>query len=328
MAATRTFTLLSLALAAAGCAATTPSLPPPEESVVVLNAGDLTLTLVRLADPLLIQTIPVGNIGGTPLALAARGLQGLITTGAGSTVAYVDVSGEHSAVMYRLETGHGAAGVVFLNDSIAYITNPFVNRITRLNVRSGDTLTIAVGQAPMAVAVARGRLFVANANVTYDCEDAGPCILGPSWLTVVDPDRNLPIDSIPLPGPGNAADIQVGADGLLYVLSAGAGGIDQGRLTIVDPVLRQEVGSFSGFGPLPTRLASDGRERLFVTSTGEGLMEFNTRTRRVVRGVNSAIPLASGVTATVDAAGFIYAVESGGCGGELGRMRIFRPDLT
>jgi hypothetical protein len=93
--------------------------------------------------------------------------------------------------------------------------------------------------------------------------------------------------------------------------------------------LRQEVGSFSGFGLLPGRLASDGRERLFVTSFAAGLMEFNTRTRRVVRGAGSGIPLQNGVAAAVDGNGLVYAVESGSCASpDRGRVRVFRPDLT
>ena len=146
---------------------------------------------------------------------------------------------------------------------------------------------------------------------------------------MLDPDRNVVLDSIPLPGPGNASAILVGPDGLIYVMNAGPGGDEPGRLSIVDPVLRQEVGSFAGFGALPGRMASDGRERLFITSASQGLMEFNTRTRRVVRGAGSGIPLVNGVAAAVDANAQVYAVESGSCGaGVPGRVRIFRPDLT
>ena len=121
----------------------------------------------------------------------------------------------------------------------------------------------------------------------------------------------------------------MGGDGLLYVLSAGAAGSQAGRVSIVDPVLRSEVGSFSGFGALPNDLGSDRRERLFVTSAAEGLMEFNTRTRRVVRGAGAAILLESGTAVVVGDDGLIYAVESGTCGGWApGRIRVFRPDLT
>lgn len=315
-------------LLAAGCAATTPSPATPEEHLVVLNAGDATLTILPLSSPNSPVTVNLGPIGGTPFALAARGSHGLVTSGAGSTVALVDLGAPQSVLVFGLAPGAGAAGAAFVNDSIAYIANPFTNRVTRLNIRQGDTVSIAVGQTPTAIAVTRGRVFVANANLDPACSALAPCVLGESWLTVIDPDREIVVDSIALPGPGNASSITVGGDGLLYVISAGPGGEESGRLSIVDPVLRQEVGSFSGFGPLPGHVSSDGRERLFVTSLEQGLMEFNTRTRRLVRGAGGGIPLLSGVDAAVGSDGLVYAVEAGDCVSSRGRIRIFRPDLT
>jgi hypothetical protein len=57
-------------------------------------------------------------------------------------------------------------------------------------------------------------------------------------------------------------------------------------------------------------------------------MEFNTRTRRLVRGAGSGIPLQTGVDAAVGSDGLVYAVEAGDCVAGPGRIRIFRPDLT
>lgn len=317
-----------LGMLGAGCAATTPSPPTPEEHLVVLNAGEATITILPLSSPSSPVTVHLGPIGGTPYALAARGSQGLVTSGAGSTVALVNLGAPQSVLVFGLTAGAGATGAAFVNDSIAYIANPFANQVTRLNIRRGDTLSIAVGQTPSAIAVTRGRVFVANANLDPACPALAPCVLGPSWLSVIDPDREIVVDSIALPGPGNASSITVGGDGLLYVISAGPGGEESGRLSIVDPVLRQEVGSFSGFGPLPGQVSSDGRERLFVTSLEQGLMEFNTRTRRLVRGAGSGIPLQTAVDAAVGSDGLVYAVESGDCAFGRGRIRIFRPDLT
>jgi len=319
---------LAAAILGAACAATTPSEPPPEETLFVLNAGDRSLTILPLSRPGTPQTENLGNMGGTPLGFAARGSQALVTTGTGSTVALLDlVLG--AALVYRLPAGSGAAGAAFVNDTIAYVASPFTDRATRFNFRTGDTVSVETGRYPTAVAVARGRVFVANANLEPACAGPGLCVRGPSWLTVIDPDRNTVVDSIPLPGPGNAVAIEVGADGLLYVLNAGSGDAQSGRLSIVDPVLRVEVGSFAGFGVLPNDLASDRRERIFVTSPVDGLMEFNTRTRRVVRGAGAGIPLESAVAVAVDSGGLIYAIESGACGaGGPGRIRVFRPDLT
>lgn len=318
-----------LAAAAVGCVATTPSTPRSEEHLVVLNAGDATLSVFPLSEPAELRLIFLGDLGAAPVALAARNARGLVTSGTGSSVAVVDLSAAGSVLVYRLATGAGAGGAAFVNDTLAYVTNTLNDRVTRLNLKTGDTVSVAVGRTPTAVTVTRGRVYIANANLEPACAGPLPCVRGPSWLTVVDPERNVVLDSIPLPGPGNASAILVGPDGLIYVMNAGSGGTDPGRLSIVDPVLRQEVGSFAGFGPLPGRMASDGRERLFIISASQGLMEFNTRTRRVVRGAGSGIPLVNGVAAAVDANAQVYAVESGPClPGSPGRVRIFRPDLT
>jgi len=315
-------------LLAAGCAATTPSAPPPVEMLVVLNAGDATLSWLILSASEPPGSIVLGAIGGTPARLAARGAQVLITTGAGGTLARIDLLAGQSPLVHRFPDGVSAGGVAFVNDSIAYVANPSIDQVTRINLRSGDTASVAVGRSPDAVAVSRGRVFVANRNLEPVCEEAPPCVAGPSWLSVIDPEQSQLVDSIPLFGPGNATAIEVGGDGLLYVLHAGTGDSD-GWLSIVDPVLRTEVGGVGGLGALPADLATDRRERLFIISAAEGLMEFNTRTRRLIRGAGGGIPLLGGRAAVVDDAGLIYAVESGGCAGPAeGRVRVFRPNLT
>jgi hypothetical protein len=204
--------------------------------------------------------------------------------------------------------------------------------VTRVDLISGDTASVVVGQYPVDMVLTRGRLFVLNANVEA-CLPGPLCALGPSWVTVIDPQLNARAagrDSIPLPEPGRVRSADVGGDGLIYAVNSGDVAADEpGRLIILDPVRREEVGSFGGFGFLPVHTASDGRERLFIASLRDGLMEFNTRTRRVVRGAGNGVLVSDNVAAAVDSDGRVYALESGGCApGSVGRLRLFRPDLT
>src|SRR5262249_1233472 len=176
-------------------------------------------------------------------------------------------------------------------ESMAYVVNAGTNSVTRVDFTTGDTATVAVGVYPRGAALARGRLFVINANVE-PCA-TGLCSLGQGWVTVIAPISNQHAsgrDSIPLPPAGDACSITVGGDSFLYILSAGDSATETlGRLTIVDPVSRAEVGSFGGFGLLPGAVASDGADRIFVTSVDDDLMEFNARNRRVVPGGRSSI---------------------------------------
>jgi hypothetical protein len=95
-------------------------------------------------------------------------------------------------------------------------------------------------------------------------------------------------------------------------------------------VLRAEVGNFGGFGAAPGPLAADAGERIMIASRTEGLMEFNTRTRTVVRGAGNGLPLSEATGVAIDSRNQIYGIEAGVCGGPpaMGRARVFRQDLT
>jgi hypothetical protein len=282
----------------------------------------------------------LGTWPGRSLDVAARGATALVAGGESDVLFVIDLVAAQLVRAIPLAAGSRPAAVVIVGETVAYVAASNRNTAIRVDVVTGDTASVATGQYPVDAVLARGRVFVANANLG-PCEAPAPavaapaplCSLGRSWLTVIDPlvnDRAAGRDSIPLPEPGQASAAEVGGDGLIYVVNTGSLADDElGRLTIVDPIRREEVGNFGGFGFLPVGVASDGRERLFVTSLRDGLMEFNTRTRRVVRAAGNGVLVNDAVAAAVDSDGRVYALETGGCEpGSLGRLRLFRPDLT
>jgi DNA-binding beta-propeller fold protein YncE len=324
------WTLLIL-LAAAGCAETTAPLPPPEELLLVANAGTQTLSYVSLRENgprFLIQL-------GYEVREDARPFAGrkyaAVAVANGDSLVIVDLLGRVVAHAISVGEGAGALGGAVLNDSVAYVALSNRNLLLKVNLETGDTLGIPVGSNPADVVVARGKLFVVNANLT-DCPAPDlRCPAGESWLTVIDPITNAPSapDSIALPGPGHASYAAVGADGRVYVMQLGGPESPEGRLSIVDPLNRSEVGNFGGFGTSPGAIAADLGERVMVASRTEGLMEFNTRTRTVVRGAGSGLPLTANTGVAIDSHGQIYGIEAGACAvATTGRARVFRPDLT
>jgi hypothetical protein len=250
----------------------------------------------------------------------------IVPMGLDNTAAIVDLRAAQVLTTIHLPDGSGATGAAIVNDSIAYVGNPNLNSVTRIHLRTGDTASVRVGVYPQGMVFTRGPLFVLNGNLV----NFAPA--GPSWITVIDPVTNARaagIDSIPLPGPGNAGFADVASDGLIYVMSSGSFAGGEGRLHIVDPVGRAEVANFGGFGVAPGAIAADGGERLFISSFAEGLMEFNTRTRTVVRGAGNGISIPGNSAVEVDETGRIYGISSGPCqGGQVGTAHVLRANLT
>lgn len=327
----KTLRFVAPIVALVGCAATTPPAEPPEERLLVLNAGENTVSLIFVAAAATPTKISLGPTGTTAADVAARGQIAVVAGGAADEVIVLDLLIRQVRRTIKLASGSRPVAVTMVTDDLIYVANAGTNTVTRIDIETGDTASVAVGRYPRDLLLTRGRLFVVNANIG-PCS-AGLCSLGPSWLTVIDPQANTRaagLDSIPLPSQGNARSAAIGGDGLIYVINAGDPAAElAGRLTIVDPIQRAEVGSFGGFGFLPAAVTSDGSERLFVASVPDGLMEFNTRTRRVVRGAGDGILGNNIVAAAVDREGRIYAIEGGDCtSAPSGRLRIFRADLT
>lgn len=311
----------------AGCAEPNPSLPPPEEVLVVANSTAASLSVVPIS-----PTGPEGTVrlSGTAVgSIAAFGPILLASLPADDAADVVALEGLQVRLTVGLPAGSGATGTAVLSDTVAYVANPNLNTITRIDLLTGDTASLAVGVYPQGLIGTRGRLFVVNGNVGSCGQPGGLCSLGPSWLTVVDPETNelaTGIDSIPMPGPGNARYVTVGTDGLLYVMNRGVA--TESRLSIVDPVGRREVASFGGFGNDPGQIVADRGERILISSLTEGVMVFNTRTRTVTRGAGNGVAIPDNSGLAEDGAFRTYAVQSGGCAGTVGRVVVLDTALA
>jgi len=320
----RSVVLGALVLFSASCADPAAPLPAPSEVVLVVNSLESSLSVVPVNATGSTYKIPLGGTTPTPVGVSALGAYAVVPMGLDHSAVVVNLSTGRVERVVPLHAGSFATGSAIVDDSIAYVANPGLNTVTRINYLTGDTASVAVGVYPQAVVATRGKVFVINGNLV----NYAPA--GPGWITVIDPVTNAlaeGIDSIPLPLPGNPQFATVGGDGRLYVMNTG-NYVDEGRLSKVDPVTRTEVANFGGFGAGPGEIASDGGERIFVSSFTEGLMEFNTVTSTVVRGAGSGLSIPDNSGVAVDDEARIYAI-SGGCGGGAGgEAHVLRPDLT
>lgn len=322
--AVRRIALGAALLISPACADPAAPLPTPSEVVLVVNSIESSLSVIPVDALGSTYKIALGGTTPTPVGVSALGAYAVVPMGLDHAVDVVNLKTSAVERVIPLANGSFATGSAIVDDSIAYVANPGLNTVTKINYLTGDTASVAVGVYPQAVVATRGKVFVINGNlVNY-------AVAGPGWITVIDPVTNAHatgIDSIPLPLPGNPQFAVVAGDGRLYVMNTG-NYVDDGRLSKVDPVTRAEVANYGGFGAGPGAIAADAGERLFVSSFSEGLMEFNTVTGAVVRGAGNGIPIPENSGVEVDNEGRIYAL-TGGCGGGAGgEAHVLRPDLT
>lgn len=322
---TGSFLLLMLGLGL-GCADATAPLPPPIELLLVVHRTDATLRLIPVDGSGAGTPVPLGGIAPSPTTVSALNGFAVVPLGNDPSVAVVDLKAQVVIRTIRLAANSGATGAAMVDDSIAYVGNPNLNTVTRINYLTGDTASVAVGQTPQGVVFTRGRIFVSNGNLS------GGIPAGAGWISVIDPATNrlaTGIDSIPLTPPGNAGQGAVAQDGVLYLMNSGSiDGTADGRLSLVDPVGREELGTFRGFGHFPGGVATNGTDRLYVSSLTQGLMVFDLLNRQVLRGAGNGVSIATNTGVAVDSEGRIYALEGGPCdGSEPGQVHVLRRDL-
>jgi len=299
----------------AGCSDALERTTPVGQEIVVLNSQTASLTLVNAGD---FTVTALALVSPAPAAVTVAGDQQvvLVPTGSGDAVQVLNLgSAGHSL---SLAAGSGATGVAFQDDTLAWVANPALNTITEFDVQTRDTLrSLPVGPNPVAVAVVAGMVFSVNSNTT------GDTVHGPSTLTAWRTDGTGAPDTVALTGT-NARYVVVGDDSLLYVIERGDSGQADGRLSIVDPVARQEAVVVNGLGERPGPGVFHHSGRLLIASPAEGILEVNALARSVTRGPGNGVkPEGKGVVAlSLDNRGRIYAVTDNGCAATPGTLYV------
>lgn len=317
---------LVVAMTGVGCAPTAGTESLPVEVLVVLDQGRSELLLVPVDSTNIVHSFAIGGGGAVATSLAVRGDLALVGFDDAGSVQVVDLS--QRLVLRTIQFGEGNVSAVgFGADGNGYVANRDVGLVSAFDVATGNNIALLeVRGGPQGFGVARGRLFVVSGNRANCAPGAPQCFSRPSWVRAL---TSTVGDSIGMFGPGNAGPASDAPDGLLYVLQQGDGPPVDGRLSVVDPVANVEIGSFGGFGPSPRWVESDGGDRMLVVSALGGLMTFNTRDRRVERGLGAGIPLSNPSGLSVDALGRIYVTEQQECTPAApGRVRVFGADLV
>ena len=309
--------LLAAAVVAAGCSDALERDTTEGVVIAVVNTGSNSVSFVSataFTSGLIADLTPPA---GAPTTLDARGFLVLVPMGTANALRVYSFGTLSGPEIIALPTNSGATGVAIQDDSVAWVANPNLNSVTRVNYRTGDTLPqVTVGAVPVAVILVGDRVFVVNSNAP------GGTPTGASWLTSFHCCGASIKDSIPLTG-ANARAVVFGTDGLLYVVLAGTPAAADGKVAIVDPIARREVAVLNGLGELPGPAAYHPSGRLLVASAAEGILEVNTLTRSVTRGPGDGIkPSGDGIAGlAIDPRGRVYAVAPGGCASP-GRVHV------
>ena len=287
--------------------------------IAVANRVSGTLTFVSARE---LSTREQGLApGADPTTLATRDFRLLVALGAADALESRSALGP--GIVIPLAPGSGATGVAIQDDSIAWVGNPGLDLLTRVNYLTGDTSGFPVGPVPRAIVLpAPDLLYVVNSNTPID-DPGGPSSI--SWFTLSP--GGMPGDggTIPLTGL-NARFATVGDDGLVYVVASGTPGQGDGRLSIVDPATHREIAVINHLGESPGPPVYHPSGRLLIASLSEGILEIDTARRDVLRGPGNGVkPDGDGVAVVVlDTRGRVYAVAPGDCESD-GALHMLRP---
>ncbi|HEY4322171.1 MAG TPA: hypothetical protein VGM77_13470 [Gemmatimonadales bacterium] len=327
------WTILAIMGIVAACAPTIGPVTPPVEVLVVLDSLDDSLRIIPVDSPGVVHTIELQPQSGTVVnALALRGSMAAI--GFSDQVEVLDLGNGHQPICGPSSLGEGLiSALAFGGGDSAYAATAASNRVSFFATLQSASCSGQYQQysgAPQGLSLARGSVFVVVGNGP----GPGPCVPGPqvvcpSWVS----SYGAP-DSIPLAGPGNARAAIFASDGFLYVVSAGSDGTANGTLSQIDPLQKSGVGgpTYPGFGHLPSYLATNDADRIYVTSpVDSGLMVFNVRTHQIERGYTNAVALGGhsrGVA--TDDLGRLYVLLAGSCNasGSRGTVHVLGSDLV
>lgn len=283
--------------------------PRPQETVVVLNSIDLSLTVFPSEFRGLTTTVGLGP-AGTPVQAAVRDSLAVVPMGTVSAAVVVNLTTD-GVRSIPLPANSGATGVGFLSDSIAYVTNPNLNTVSRLNLRR-NTLTAQLPATvyPQAVVTVADEVWVLNAELDISFQPAGA-----GRITVID-DATLSVtDTIELTGFNPAAGT-IGPGGQVYIINSGTFGQADGSLSVVDPSTLEEVEHHDGFGEFPGALEFGPDGYLYVTSFSYGVAVWDPLTASFISSPDEPLDL-DGATSVSDVgfdeSGRLYGVVPGDC---------------
>ncbi len=300
-----------------GCDSDNPAGPVDDGAsarAFVLNSISNSLSVIEL-DSLTVQN-DVIELGANSSAVgfSVRGSRAIVPNGSENNVIVIDIDNLTVTGTIDLPSGSGATGSAFLDDNTAFVCNLNLGSVARIDLRTMSvTDTIAVGLVPSGVAVASGKVFVANANV--DLNTFQP--VGNGTISVIDPATSQVTRTIDA-GATNSQFLGLDNDGELIVVNSGQFGTGNGSISVIDPVTETLTAGPFTIGDFPGEFSVNPDGVAYIASFSAGLYSFDTTTNTVVRNASNALAAVTAGGTPFGAAGVdfdeqgnIYSVNFG-----------------
>lgn len=275
-------THLAAALAATPAASGT---LPAGPSALVIHGGDRTLAAV--ASPAGPAQLGLTALGTFPNKIVVRGTKAYVVCSGSDEVQVVDLLS--GSVVQTIPTGGGSNpyGIAFLDESRVYVSRLARNDVVAIDLPAGTiAATIPVGRSPEGVAVAAGRVFVANSG--FDFSTFG---YDPGSVSVIDAGTNSVATTLPVGL--NPQALALAPNGELHVACTGDYFSVFGRGFVIDPVAATVVDSVE-VGASPGTIAVSPTGAAYLGDYFAGLLKYDTATRTVLRDGLNPISVGTG----------------------------------
>jgi YVTN family beta-propeller protein len=276
--------LLPAACSWLACGDDDPMRPPPSSQstlAIVLNGlGETLSTLDIDSGELVNDAVAVGAVPNH-IALTPDARSALVTASGGNRVDVVCL--ETFRVLRSIDLGPGANPyeAVPVDGRTAYVSEWLTHQVTRIDWQTGTVITrIPVGPSPEGVAVHDGRVFVACTGYAHD-----PTFTARGEVAVIEADTVLASLTV-----GRNPQFVLAVGDEIHVVCSGRYGALEGQVMIIDPAVPALVDSIAIGGTPAFAAALD--DVVYVSGYYGGLLEYDWRTRTILRGVeNPVLPL-------------------------------------
>jgi len=281
--------VLALVIAALACASASKAQAPLDGTLVVVNKGASTASLIAVADGELLATLPTGN-GPHEVVASSDGRLAVVTDyGArtpGHTLTIIDVRGRQVARTVDMGSLTRPHGIAFLpGDSLVVVTSETTQRVGVVRVADGAVLrelpTGAPGSHMLAVTTDGARIYTGNISTATVSEiDVARGTVARTWTVPSQPEA--------ITASGSGSEVWVGSNdqGLVSVLTTGTGAV---------------ATAASGFGwPYRIVLVPGGRLVLVPDLRGEALIALDRTTHAELHRMPLGGSGPQGITVTPD----------------------------